>query len=126
MGFWIFMAANSMLIPFLMIVVGYLFIRRPPRTINGVYGYRTSMSRKNQQTWDYAHYYCGKLWWKAGWIMGAVTLLIVLPVMGKGEEVIGFVAGIWVCLQCAIMLITIGFVERALKRRFDRNGNLRS
>lgn len=126
MGFWIFMAANSMLIPFLMIVAGYLFIKRPPRTINGIYGYRTSMSRKNQQTWDYAHYYCGKLWWKAGRILGAVTLLIVLPVMGKGEEVIGSVAGIWVCLQCGVMLITIVFVERALKRRFDRNGNLRS
>lgn len=125
MGFWIFMTANCMLTPVLMIVIGYMFVKHPPGDINGIYGYRTSMSRKNRQTWEFAHYCCGKLWWKAGWIMCFLTLFIVLPVMGKGDDAVGLAAGIWVCLECAMMVATIGIVERALKKKFDRNGNMR-
>ena len=54
-----------------------------------------------------------------------VTLLIILAVMGKGDTVIGCVTGIWIGLQCVVMIATIPVVERALRRRFDRNGNLR-
>lgn len=125
MGFWIFMAVSCMLTPILMVGIGYVFVRHPPGTINGIYGYRTSMSSKNQQTWNFAHYYCGKLWWKVGWVMCFLTLLIILAVMGKGDTVIGCVTGIWIGLQCVVMIATIPVVERALRRRFDRNGNLR-
>lgn len=119
------MTANCMLVPVLMIVTGYVFVKHPPGDINGFYGYRTSMSRKNRQTWEFAHYYCGKLWWKAGWIMCFLTLFIVLPVMGKGDDAVGLAAGIWTCLECAMMVATIGIVEWALKKKFDRNGNMR-
>lgn len=125
MGFWIFMAVSCMLMPILMVGIGYVFVRHPPGTINGIYGYRTSMSSKNQQTWNFAHHYCGKLWWKVGWAMCFLTLLIILVVMGKGDTVVGCVTGIWIGLQCVVMIATIPVVERALKRRFDRNGNLR-
>ncbi len=125
MGFWIFMAANCMLVPVLMIVIGHVFVKHPPRDINGIYGYRTSMSRKNRQTWNFAHYYCGKLWWKVGWVMCFLTLLLVLPIMGKGDDVIGLAVGSWICLECIVMVATIGIVERALKSKFDRNGNIR-
>ena len=36
----------------------------PPKEINGIIGYRTTMSRKNMDTWKFAHDYCGKLWLK--------------------------------------------------------------
>ncbi len=125
MVFWIFMAFIGMLMPVLMVAMGYVFVKHPPGTINGIYGYRTSMSRKSQATWNFAHYYCGKLWWRAGWVMCFLTLPVVLAVMGKGDDTIGGILGIWVCLQCAVMSGTIAIVEKALKKRFDKNGNAR-
>ena len=29
---------------------------------NGIFGYKTEMSMKNQDTWDFANQYSGKLW----------------------------------------------------------------
>ena len=55
MGFWIFMLIMDLLTPAIMIGFGRGFMKHPPKTINMVYGYRTSMSMKNKETWDFAH-----------------------------------------------------------------------
>ena len=62
MGFWIFMFLSNELIPILMLLFGWIFKKHPPKNINSVYGYRTSMSTKNIETWNFAHAYCGRLW----------------------------------------------------------------
>lgn len=62
MGFWIFMTISNLLIPVIMMVFGKIFTEHPPTSINSIYGYRTAMSKKNQDTWDFAHAYCGRLW----------------------------------------------------------------
>ena len=54
MGFWIFMLIMDLLIPFTMIGFGKMFLKKAPDQINYVFGYRTSMSMKNQDTW-YLH-----------------------------------------------------------------------
>ena len=126
MGFWIFMTIASMMTPLLMIVIGYWFVKHPPRTINDTYGYRTAMSRKNQQTWDFAHFCCGKIWWKSGWCMGILTLPVMLAVRGGGEDTVGGILGLWVFLQGAAMVLTIPVVERALRKKFDKNGKPRA
>ena len=46
MGFWIFMFLSNELIPILMLLFGWIFKKHPPKNINSVYGYRTSMSKK--------------------------------------------------------------------------------
>ena len=48
-GFWIFMLLTDLLIPLLMIGLGRLFMKRPPKRINGIYGYRTKRSMKTQE-----------------------------------------------------------------------------
>ena len=53
MGFFIFMFICNLLIPLLMIICGYFMRRKPPKEINGLIGYRTAMSRKNKDTWDF-------------------------------------------------------------------------
>ena len=57
MGFWIFMCVTVLLIPFLMISFGGLFSRSAPKEINSAFGYRTSMSMKNADTWQFAHHF---------------------------------------------------------------------
>ena len=69
MGFWIFMLICVLLIPFTMIGFGRYFIKKAPKEINYAFGYRTSMSMKNKETWIFAHTYCGRLWLISGLIM---------------------------------------------------------
>lgn len=78
MGFWIFCLAMNLLLPVIMLFFGRCFQRKPPETINGVYGYRTARSMKSQQTWDFAHRYCGRLWFR--------LRLILLPVSTSGKH----------------------------------------
>ena len=40
MGFWIFMVCAIVMIPFMMILFGYIFKNNPPKDINSIYGYR--------------------------------------------------------------------------------------
>ena len=42
-------------------VVGIVFWMCPPKKINGLYGYRTTRSRKSQEAWDFAQRYSAKL-----------------------------------------------------------------
>lgn len=83
MGFWFFMTICNLLLPVLMIVLGKAFVKNPPKTINCIVGYRTSRSMKNQDTWNFAHLYCGNLWWKIGWGMLPLSVISMLPAMGK-------------------------------------------
>ena len=55
MGFWVFMLFMDLLIPFTMIGFGKLFMTKLPQDINTVFGYRTTMSMKNKDTWAFAH-----------------------------------------------------------------------
>ena len=105
-----------------MVFIGKRFQKKPPKEINGIYGYRTAMSMKNKETWEYAHHCCGKLWYVSGLIMLPVTVIVLACVFGKGNNCVGNVGGIVCTLQCVVIIGTIVVTERELKKRFDRNG----
>lgn len=123
MGFWIFMFVFCLFQPVLMIAMGNVFLKCPPKNINDIYGYRTTMSGKNQETWDFAHHYCGKVWHKVGWVLFVLTLPVMLPVIGKSEDTVGFTGGILVMIQCVVLVGSVFPVERALSKEFDKDGN---
>lgn len=120
--FWIFVLAFDLLIPLLMLGFGKSFMKNPPAEINPGYGYRTAMSSKNQDTWDFAQRYMGKVWYQAGrWLLipSAVPLLFVL---GRDVGTVGMVGLAVSGVQLVVMLGSILVVERALKKNFDKNG----
>lgn len=123
MGFWIFMLVMNGLIPAIMIGFGAYFRKHAPKEINGIFGYRTTMSMKNKETWEFAHRHCGRLWWKYGWGMLLLTVIAMLFVLGKSQNVIG-TFGIIICTFQTIGLIaSIIPTERALRRNFDQQGH---
>jgi len=126
MFFWIFMTVSNFLIPVIMIIFGRIFIKKPPKTINGIYGYRTSMSRKNQETWDFAHKYCGKLWWRVGWMLMPLSIIGMFPVIGKDDNMIGIMGLIIETVEVVLMIGTIFLTEIALKNNFDKEGRRRA
>ncbi|MBS7528849.1 SdpI family protein [Fusibacter paucivorans] len=122
MLFWIFMISMLMMVPITMLVFGKIFMKRPPKKINAFYGYRSSRSMKNQETWIYAHNYCGLLWTKLGWIVLIGTISPMIIIIGKSNEIIGKVGGLIVIIQLFILTGSIFPVEKALKRNFDKDG----
>lgn len=122
MGFWLFCTVCALLCPLMMLIFGWRFLEKPPKKINGFYGYRTTRSMKNQQTWDYAHQVCGKLWFRAGAVMLPLSLLAMLPLLGRGIEGQSIWLIVVVGVQIVVMLATLFPVERALKRKFDKYG----
>lgn len=100
MCFWWFMLLCDLLIPIVMVVGGRMMWKHCPKHINGMLGYRTTRSRKNMDTWKFAHDYCGKLWWKIGWLMIIPSALVHIPLYHSDENTIGVAGGILVTIQC--------------------------
>ena len=122
MGFWIFMFIVTLLIPVMMIVFGLIFLKNPPQEINWTYGYRTSMSMKNQETWDFAHQYVGKIWFKWGIGVAVISVVVMLLVISKDTDTVGWVGGGLAMVQILPLLGAMIPTEMALKRAFDKDG----
>ncbi len=122
-AFWIFVLAFDLLLPGVMIGFGKEFMKNPPREINPGYGYRTTMSSKNQETWDFAQRYMGEVWYKAGKVLLIPSILPLLLVLGRDVGTVGLVGMIACGVQLVVMLGSIAVVERALRKTFDKNGN---
>ena len=123
MAIWITMLLTDLLIPALMLIFGMWSKKGGPKRINPVFGYRTAMSMKNEDTWTFAHREIGRLWTKWGAVTMLAAIVCMLPFIGQGEEIIG-TAGILVCLLELIPLVgCIVPVENALGRTFDKDGN---
>ena len=118
MGFWLFMAICSILVPMSMVGIGWLFRNKAQDDINRVYGYRTQKSMQSKEAWTFAHKYIGKLWLVCGLIMLPVSIAVMLFVMGEDVDTVGAAGGILVGVQIIIMAGTIIPTERALKKLF--------
>ena len=77
---------------------------------------------KNMDTWKFAHDYCGRLWWKIGWIMIILTTLLQLPFPRSNENVICMI-GLTLCsIQVIVLIAAIFPTEAALKKTFFEDG----
>ena len=122
MWFYIMMFICNLFIPVVMLICGFFMYKYPPKKINHIIGYRTSMSRKNMDTWKFAHDYCGRLWIKLGLLLLIMTIIIQIPFAHSSEDIIGYMTVFVEVTQLVVLLGSIVFVERALKKTFDENG----
>ena len=123
LAMWIFMLVCNLLIPATMIGFGRMFTKNPPREINSGFGYRTSRSMKNQETWDFAHEYCGRLWNKVGWALVPLAVLgQALTLLCPDTESMCLWSLVPTTAETVVMAAVYFPVERALKRNFDRDG----
>ena len=80
---------------------------------------------KNMDTWKFAHEYCGKLWWKLGWIMLIPTIIAQLPFYHSNEDIVGTVGAIICSIQIVVLFMSIYPTEVALKRTFNDDGSMK-
>ena len=126
MGFWIFMLLFVLMIPLTMIYFGRRFFKSPPKSINATFGYRTTMSMKNWETWKLAHTVCGRFWFRCGRILLPLSVVPMLLVIGRGTETVGYTGVIIVFIQLVPMLCALPVTEHALRKKFDKNGMRKS
>lgn len=122
MGFWIFMLAMGLLFPVVMILFGTMFMKSAPKKINYIFGYRTDMSMKNRDTWEFAHKYFGKLWFRFGLLLIPITVIPMLFVISKTENIVGTVGLIVGFINTIVLIVPIFFTQKALDKAFDKDG----
>ena len=122
MGYWLYMLGVCLVIPLTMMIFGRHFMHNPPKDINGSYGYRTSMSMKSRETWDFAHRYFGRLWFILGLILLPLSAAAMLFLLGESVKAIGNSSLIIMAFQLLFLIVPIFPTERALKKNFDQFG----
>ena len=116
----------NLLIPFTMIGFGIYFIKSAgPKNINMLFGYRTPMSMKNNDTWEFAHVYCGNLWRRIGLIMLPVSAIAMFFLIGKENNIIEIFALVIMGVQLVFLILPIIPTEMALRKNFDKYGERR-
>ncbi|MBP3442093.1 MAG: SdpI family protein [Clostridia bacterium] len=123
MTLWILMCTTASLIPLIMIISGGCFSRKAPKKINNLFGYRTALSMKNEDTWKFAHKHMGKLWFRSGIIMLPVSIAAMFLALGKGENTVYSFATVITLIQTILLVILIFPTEAALRKNFDKDGN---
>ena len=98
---------------FILIAGGWMFFF-PPKDINAMMGYRTKRSMKNQENWDFAQRYSGKVWLIGGSIMLIGTMMIAFfPLDFENPVTMFTIMGI----QLVFTFSPIYFVETSLKNK---------
>lgn len=120
--FWWYMLFFELLIPGLMIIFGRQFLKAAPKNINYTYGYRTTRSMKNKDTWSFAHKCIGGLWKGCGIALLPISVVFMLFLYGRDTDTVGYTGLILVGVQLVVMFASIFIVESRLKRTFDENG----
>ena len=113
----------NIFIPAIMIIAGYFMFKHPPKNINSIIGYRSTMSMKNEDTWRFAHDVCGRIWLKVGVVTLIAAIIVQLPFFHADESTVGNLSMIVNFSEVFILLLSIIPVERKLKATFDENGN---
>lgn len=111
---------TTIVLSFTMLLFGWLMLYKPPKRINGWYGYRTKMSMLNQDTWDYAHRVAGHIWIILG--VGILPSSILLPLLLREWTHVGDFIMIQIYVQIALLMSVIPLVEIQLHKRFNKNG----
>ena len=123
MGFWVYMFIMDLLLPAIMILFGRAFCKKAPKEINYVFGYRTTRSMKNKDTWEFAHLYCGRIWFISGLALIPLVVAIMLCFIGKDTETVGYVGAAILVFPLLLIIVSIILTEKALKKNFDNEGN---
>ena len=120
MEFWVFMTLSDLLIPIVMTVFGARFRRCPPKSINTAFGYRTTRSMKNQQTWTFAHRHFGTVWLITGTMLTLLSAIFMLFLLGKPEPEISIYGLILCGIQLAVLILSLFPTEIVLKKKYGK------
>lgn len=95
-------------------LAGFLMLKFPPKKINGLYGYRTLSSMKNQERWDFSQKYAAVEMIKLGALL---TLSSIIGLIYSPNGKIAMVLGLALMILMVVFLLIR--VEKAIKTKFS-------
>lgn len=117
---FIFLSICSLLVPLSMILLGYKWKDNPPKDKQGMSGYRTTMSRMNDETWKYAHRQWGRINLALGIILAIVSFFVLI--LMRDYTNFEMISVYLVFIQLGIMALTIFPTEFLLYKHFTKRG----
>lgn len=115
----VFAFVFSLLLPPTMIVLGAVWMVRPPRNRFGMCGFKTERARASAEAWEFAHHHIGRIFVPFGIVLFVASLAVVWLVPGNK-----FVQLNWITLVQFFVILTIaGETQFALCRHFDAFGH---
>ncbi|QAA30351.1 SdpI family protein [Clostridium manihotivorum] len=118
----IFFSIVVLIIPVLMLFIGLRWRNNPPKDISMIYGYRTTMSMKNKETWDFAHRCFGKVCLYINVPLIIVSLILLVIFINSNIDKLGQVVVAIVLIQLSAIIVGLIYTEKKLKNKFDKNG----
>ncbi|MGC6428791.1 MAG: SdpI family protein [Flavobacteriales bacterium] len=102
----------------LLLLFSIIYYYFPPKNINALYGHRTNMSMKNQDTWNEANKRSTKsMFWSSTY---TCIIQITGIILGFNNEKLILYSTIFLVASLVIGVIK---VENQLKNIFDKDGN---
>lgn len=107
-----------MLVPLIMFFVGLYWRVKTPAFKTGKLVYRTEVTEKSAEVWEFAHTHCGKLWTRFGAILAVISVVLMVVFDGSYPKFIMWLLG----GQMLILCITVFMIDFLAKNLFDENG----
>ena len=121
MGFWLYVFLVTLLIPFTLLLMWYICPKF--KEINTTSGYRTTLSMKNQETWDFSQDYCAKLSLYLFFSSLMLSFVTMPFFINQSTTIIGWMGLVVTLMQMMSFVVIIIATEKALKKNFDEKGN---
>ncbi len=103
----------SFLVGIVFTVTSVILYWFPPKKINYLYGYRTALSMKNQQVWDFSQRFSAVKMFQVGMFLLAASFLNIL--FDISQETSVFIGLGIMILGCIYMMVV---TEKAIKKNF--------
>ncbi|MEQ8241762.1 SdpI family protein [Fulvivirga sp.] len=107
---------TQLLIGPLFLVLIIIFRAFPPKSINGIYGYRTPYSMKSQEAWDEANRFSLNLMLGVGIIVTLTQIVLYFTLAGQLKLIIPTI------LLVVLLIAIIPVTEIHLRKYFDKEG----
>ncbi len=123
MGEAVIIVVCSMLLPLTILGLGLMIWLTKPG-YGDAFGYRTTWSLKNKETWERAQGLFGRICTAVYAVLSFLTLISgLIPVIVRADKyVLGIVTGVVNFVDFIALFVVIGVTDSIVKREFNKDG----
>jgi len=119
MGTWAFVFIACLVCPLMMLIYGIRFRCYQPKR-DGICGVRIKAALQNDETWDFAHQYCGKLWETMGLFMASIVIVCMILLIDLSEMMIAVSGVVILLIQLVLFVLSFGLVSKKILKNFKK------